>query len=93
MLLSKYAFIIAMNKIFFTVVNVLKFLTLYSFGSQIKCQLSGLKFTKCLTLSDKRTGQILIRLQSDVVRLHSDVGLCCLPATNVGIFEHHLYPK
>ena len=93
MLLSKYAFIIALNKNFFTIVNVLKFLTLFSFCSQIKCQLSGLEFTKCLTLSDKQTGQILIRLQPNVVRLHSDVGLCCLPATNVGILEHRLYPK
>ena len=29
-------------------VNVLKFQTLFSFGSKIKCWSSGMEFTKCL---------------------------------------------
>ena len=46
-------------------VNVLKFRTLFYFCSQIKCLLSWLKFTKCLSIS--KTG-----------KKQSDLGLRCL---------------
>ena len=39
-------------------VNVLKFRTLFSFCSQIKCRLSWLEFTKCL--SQQQTGKTQI---------------------------------
>ena len=54
-------------------VNVLKFRTLFSFCSEIKCWFSGLKFTKCL--SEKQTGETLIRL---LLQEQSDLNLGCL---------------
>ena len=54
-------------------VNVLKFQTLFSFVSQIKCWLLSLKFTKCLY--EWQTGKTLIRL---LLQKQSDLGLHCM---------------
>ena len=54
-------------------VNVLKFRTLFSFCSEIKCWLSGLELTKCS--SEKQTGNTLIRL---LLQKQSELGLHCL---------------
>ena len=56
-----------------TTVNVLKFWTLSSFCSQIKCWFSGLEFTNFL--SELQTGKTLIRL---LLQKKSDLGLPCL---------------
>ena len=53
-----------------TAVNVLKFRTTFSFYSQIKCWISGLEFTKCL--SKQQTMKTLIRL---LLQNESDLGL------------------
>ena len=53
-------------------VNVAKFQTFFS-SSPIKCLLSGLELTKCL--SEKQTGKTLIRL---LLQKQSDLGLLCL---------------
>ena len=54
-------------------VNVLKFGTPLSFFSQMKCWLSRLEFTKCM--SEKQTGKTLIRL---LLQKQSDLGMYCL---------------
>ena len=54
-------------------VNAAKFQTFFSFSSQIKCLLSGLKLTKCL--SEKQTRKTEIRL---LLQKQSDLGLLCL---------------
>ena len=69
-------------------VNVLKFWTLFSFCSQIKCCLSGLEFIKCL--AEWQTGKTLIRL---LLQKQSDLGLHSLSrpfwlATSIEILEH-----
>ena len=57
-----------------TTVIVLKISnTFFLLCSQIKCWLSGLEFTKCL--SEKQTGKTLIRL---LLQKQSDPGLSCL---------------
>ena len=53
-------------------VNVLKFRILFSFCSKIKCGLSRLEITKCL--SELQTGKTLIRL---LLHNQSDPGLFC----------------
>ena len=58
----------------FNTVNVLKFWTLFSFFSQIKCLLLWLEFSKCL--SEKQTRKAMIRL---LLQKQSDLGLHCLP--------------
>ena len=56
--------------IFMLMVNILKF-ELFSLSVfQIKCWLSGLEFTKCL--SEWQTGKTLIRL---LLKKQSDLGL------------------
>ena len=57
-----------------SMVNGLKFQTLFSFYSQIQCWLSGLEVTKCE--SEQQTGKTLIRL---LLQKQSDLGLHCMP--------------
>ena len=58
---------------FMGMVNVLKFQTLFSFCSQIKCWFSGLEFTNFL--SEQQTWNTLVRL---LLQKQSDLGLPCL---------------
>ena len=62
-------------------VYVLKFQTLFSFCSQIKCWFSGLEFTKWL--SEYQTGKTLIRL---LLQKQSDLGLHCFNFC-LGVFQ------
>ena len=71
-------------------VNVLKFRTLFSFCSKIKCWFSVLEFTKCL--SESQSGKTLIRL---LLQKKYDLSLPCLarPFNSQEVFEilEHLH--
>ena len=59
--------------IFLSMVKVLKFRLLFFFCFHIKCRLSGLEFSNCL--SEYQTRKTLIRL---LLKNQSDLGLHCL---------------
>ena len=73
------------KNLYTVILNVLKFQTLFYFCIQIKCLVTGLEFTKCL--SEQQTGKTLIRL---LVRKQSDLGLHCLQIDLFGMFGSSL---